>query len=122
MEGIYKSIDFRISALNQIMVGLSNSIEDFEQKEKDNYWYDGLFLLEDIEPIYGLAFIALQNYINSSIYDFDNSLNRKLELYKKDFKVKNSSKSKIELIICLANYFKHRDDYKELHKGTAIVL
>lgn len=69
----------------------------------------------------GLGFIAYQQYINSSIYDRFGSLNNKKDIYKLS-KLLNGKRTEIELIIALANYFKHRDDEHTLHPGTEAVL
>jgi len=65
-----------------------------------------LWLLEETEPIYGLALIAFQNYIYNTINDVKSSrfiTDKKYhEIYKGD--------RQIELIIHLANYYKHRFD------------
>lgn len=114
-------IDFRASSLNQTISGLDNSINFLIKKQKDYDWYDGLWFLEDSEPIYGLAFIAFQNYINGCIKDLFENLNTKTELYKLNPKFETFEKSKIELIIGLANYIKHKDESK-LHSGTQQIL
>lgn len=56
----WKSFDYRITSLMLILVLLENAIDLLFYKLKENDWYDGLFLMEEREPIYGLAFIALQ--------------------------------------------------------------
>jgi hypothetical protein len=62
--------DFRIGSLNEIIEGLQNSINSLKKRTQEESWYDGIWFLEEAEPIYGLAFIAFQNYINGSIKDF----------------------------------------------------
>lgn len=114
--------DYRSNSLHQIIAGLDNSIKSLTKKVEDETdWYDGLWFLEDSEPIYGLAFIAFQNYINGSIKDLYESTNDKTCYYKINPKLKSFEKSDIELIIGLANYIKHKDDNK-LHKGTQDIL
>jgi len=70
----WRRMDFRIEVLRLTITGLENSIEVLQTKFNEIDWYDGLWLLEESEPIFGLAFIAIQNYINSSIYDRFESL------------------------------------------------
>jgi hypothetical protein len=118
----WRRVDFRKESLYQTILGLNNSIDYLHKKTKDAHWYDGLWLLEESEPIFGIAFIAFQNYINSSIFDKEETLERKIALYKEDSTLDNYEQTKIELIIALANYFKHRDDDKELHRGTVEIL
>ena len=62
-----------------IMKGLNNSIKEFRRFSEKNQWHDGLFLLEDCEHIYGLAFIAFQNYINASIKDLTEQGGKQLQ-------------------------------------------
>lgn len=120
-KGHWKEADFRYTSLVTTFEGLETSIQKLIEFQKKTEWYDGNSLKEDIEPIYGLALIALQNYINSSIYDFDDTLDQKLDFYKYGQELKEGV-TKIELMICLANYFKHRDDSRGLHRGTAQIL
>jgi hypothetical protein len=68
-----------------------------------------------------LAFIAFQNYINGSIKDFKGNLNNKNLLYKIENSESEFSRSKIELIVALANYSKHKDEGIP-HKGTREIL
>ena len=110
----WKSFDYRITSLMLILEHLENAIDQLFYKLKENNWYDGLFLMEEREPIYGLAFIALQNYFNSSIYDRFETLDNRNVQYKTGNQILNTSVTEIELIIGLANYFKHRDDKRNL--------
>ncbi len=113
-------LDMRIGSLNQIIDGLQNSIAILESRMNMYAWYDGLFFAEDAEPIYGLAFIAMQNYIYSSIKDFFD-LGGKNKYLKIEPNYKEFNKTRIELIVGLANYAKHRDDEK-LHGPTKQIL
>jgi len=122
MKTHWKRHDFRIDSLTEIILGLNKSISIMSKKCDQYEWYDGLFLLEDVEPIIGLTFIALQNYINSSIYDLEGNNNSKFDCYKKDFTISNTERTRIELIIGLANYFKHRDENGNLHQPTRNLL
>jgi len=118
----YKQINCRIESLQIVIYGLENSILEL-RKKLDNYaWYDGLWLLEESEPFYGLALIAFQNYINSSIYDWDNSLENQYKAYKICTKINDNGRTDIELICSLANYFKHRDNPKDLKEATSKIL
>ena len=124
---IYSNIDIfwgdsRIISLELVINGLEESINNLLQKEKELDWYDGLWFLEESEPILGLAFIAFQNYINSSIFDKEQELNNQFEKYKIQGVFFNTNRSKIELIIALANYYKHRDSPKSLFGETVNIL
>lgn len=117
----FRVVDYRASSLRQTISGLDSSIKFLVEKQKEYNWYDGIWFLEDSEPIYGLAFIAFQNYINGCIHDFYMNLDNKTELYQLNPRFESFKKSRIELIIGLANFFKHKDEPK-LHKGTQDVL
>lgn len=114
-------LDHRIESLRITLIGLDNSIQYCYKKYHQVEWYDGGWLLEETDPIYGLSFIALQSYINSSIYDRFESLDNKEKFYKLGRKL-NDKRTDIELIIGISNYFKHRDDNKPFNKGTKSIL
>ena len=114
--------DYRLESLTLTINGLEKSKTELEKKLKEIDWYDGLWFLEEVEPIIGLSFIAFQNYINSSIYDRFETLEMQNEKYKLGDLIEETGRTDIELIIGIANYFKHRDDHKELHKGTRNIL
>jgi len=117
----YLRCDFRAVSLEVTINGLIDTIEVLKKQINEIHWYDGDWFMEESEPIYGLAFIAFQNYINGSIKDYSNSISNKIRFYKLGQKADGFSKSKIELVIGLANYSKHKDEGK-LHKGTQEVL
>ncbi len=112
--------DFREKSLFMIIDGLQKSVKELEQNIDDIHWYEGDWFMEESEPIYGLAFIAFQNYIIGSIGDIEGSTKTKLSYYKKDKVIPDYSNTTIELIITLANYAKHRDE--GLYKSTKLVL
>jgi len=113
--------DHRLVSLNITIQGLSETIDLLKKQIDEINWYDGDWFLEESEPIYGLAFIALQNYINGSIKDFTSNTKEKASYYKIEQKPTNNEKSRIELIIGLANYAKHKDE-GTLHQGTKETL
>ena len=118
----YLRLDHRKEILDMVIAGFDKSINELRERIDQIYWYDGGWFVEEVEPILGIAFIAYQNYINSSIYDRFGSLSTKLDLYKKGSKLIEEKRTEIELIVALANYYKHRDDEGPLHKGTEAVL
>jgi len=117
----YLKVDYRAASLNMIIAGLENAIGDLKNQMNEIDWYDGDWFLEETEPIYGLALIAFQNYINGSIKDLKGQLKERLNYYKLEPKPSAFSKSKIELIVGLANYSKHKDEGLP-HKGTKEIL
>jgi hypothetical protein len=114
--------DFRIQSLQYILLGLENSINQLDEFCNRHPEYSEIFYSEEVEPIYGMAFIALQNYINGSIFDLFATLSSKDEIYREDKKIPTYERTRIELIIGLANYLKHRDDDKAFSKGTSNIL
>jgi hypothetical protein len=118
----WKEIDFHKRSLSITLSSLQGAIDQVYLFHKENSWFDGMFLLEASEPIYGTAFIVMQNYINTSIYDCDDSLKYKHDRYKLGEQLEGKKLSYIELIIGIANYFKHRDDDRGLHNGTSKIL
>ena len=122
LKGDWRQFDYRINSLRHIINGLENSISELKKYSKLDPLWSETFFYEEIEPIYGTAFIVLQNYVNSSIYDKFNTLKKKEQKYKKGKKIKSSGRTSIELIIGLANYFKHRDDNRDFNIGTSDIL
>lgn len=118
----WKRQDFRIESLKITVQGLENSISELRNKIDKINWYDGLWLMEESEPIYGLIFIAIQNYINSSVFDRFDSLEKQYLKYKLGEKINNTDRTEIELIISIANYFKHRDHPSNLIGETPKIL
>lgn len=114
--------DFRAEYLFQQITGLDNSIQTLKRKVKEINWYDGGFLLDDLEPIFGLAFIAYQIYINGSIKDAFGNTDNKWHYYSIEPLSNDFERSQVELIVGLANYSKHKDDGSTLHKGTKEIL
>ncbi|KGO94731.1 hypothetical protein [Flavobacterium subsaxonicum] len=122
MAANYLIIDYRFESLSHIINGLKKSIENLELKLNTLDWYDGLWLREESEPVYGLAFIAFQNYINSTIKDITGFTKDKTNFYKINGNINGFKNSQIELIIGLANYIKHKDDDGLFHVGTKSLL
>jgi hypothetical protein len=118
----YLRIDHRKKILELVISGLQNSIDELYSQISEVEWYDGGWFAEEVEPILGLSYIAYQNYINSSVYDKFGTVANKNEYYKKGDRNINGKRTEIELIIALANYYKHRDDDRDLHRGTDAVL
>jgi len=117
----YLRFDHRAVSLNTTIKGLNETINVLKTKIDEIDWYDGDWFMEESEPIYGLAFIAFQNYINESISDFAGSLEKKESYYELEQNSKDGNRSKIELIIGLANYAKHKDGGIR-RKGTKAIL
>lgn len=78
----------------------------------------------ELESLYGIAFIAMQNYINATASDcfiighYDDDPKNELSKYAKELrkagrKIDNSPYSNVDLIYTLANSAKHRYDNME---------
>lgn len=117
----YLRADYRIESLTQIITGLNSSINCLMQKNKEFAWYDVNWLLQDVEPILGLAMVAFQNYINSSIADCPIRVSSPYKIMELGHVCDSYEKSKIELIIGLANYYKHKEE-SDFHKKTREIL
>ena len=117
--GDYLRIDMRIGVIKGIINPFQIQLDKIAEICKmDNYIYWDSVYADDFEDFAGTVFIILQNYINSSISDlFENSL-KFHDIYILDKKVNNSQTTRIELIIAIANYYKHRDLPEKLHPKT----
>lgn len=103
-------IDYRAVSLDVIIKGIVDAIVVLKNQINEIEWYDADWFLEESEPIYGLAFVAFQIYINGSIKDFAGTLNEKKEFYRLEHNCTEGKKSRIELIIALANFAKHKEE------------
>jgi len=102
--------------LTNIISGLSKSLDFLIEKNKTVPWFDGLFLAEEAEPVYGIGLVAFQNYIIGTVMDLKEycpnekvKAMKKHQFYELDLKI-NNKLTRVELTITLANYFKHRDE------------
>lgn len=112
-------IDSRIAPLKDIISPFQKQLNELRKIVEENgidLW-DQIYA-DDFEHIVGIVFIALQNYINSSINDLFPELEKLYTKYTIDEKILNSNTTRIELIISIANFYKHRDLHSELKKHT----
>ncbi len=105
----------RTGGLELLFIGFNNALKFYRNRMDEEGWYDVGFYWEDTDLIYGVMFVSLQNYINQCCYDFlDANLfgcKEKYEYYLKNSTfIDGSNVTQIQLIIDLANHFKHRDD------------
>lgn len=119
MMGHYLRIDTRIGVIKDIISPFQLQIDNIKEIcEKDSFIYWDDFYADDTEHLVGTVFIVLQNYINSSISDLFPDLSKLFTKYSIDKKVNNAQTTRIELIIAIANYYKHRDLPPKLAKHT----
>jgi len=117
--GDYLRIDTRIGVVKEIILPFQLQLDKIaEICEKDNYIYWDCAYADDFEHFAGTVFIILQNYINSSISDLFEDCKDLYTKYSIDKKVNNTQTTRIELIIAIANYYKHRDLPTKLSKYT----
>jgi len=105
----------RDGGLEKLFIGFNNALRFYRNRMDEESWYDMGFYWEDTDLIYGVMYVSLQNYINQCCYDFlDANLFGCIE--KHEYYLRNSTfidgsnVTQIQLIIDLANHFKHRDD------------
>lgn len=116
--------DYRRDSLSTIVIGLKAALDEVDEKLHTISWYDGLWAQEEAEPIFGIAYIAMQNYINKSIADYESVYNLgvpKYRYYQLNNVKLNLGRTAIEMIVALANYAKHEEEGK-LHSNTMLVL
>jgi hypothetical protein len=115
--------DSRINVVTEIVSQFQLQLNSvIEQCENDDYIYWDSCYADDTEHLVGTVFIILQNYINSSISDLFPELTKLYTKYSLDIKIFDSKTTRIELIIAIANYYKHRDLPTKLHENTSKTL
>ncbi len=115
----YLRTDSRIKLIESLIKPFQLQLEAiFENSKKEGHIYWDSVYADDVEHIVGTVFIILQNYINSSISDLYPELSKLYTKYEMDKKINNSNSTRIELIISIANYYKHRDLPTDLRKDT----
>jgi hypothetical protein len=115
-SGSIMEIDFRIRILTEIVEGFEKAMYELKERNRTVPWYDGLFLSEDAEHVYGLAFMGFQNYINGTIADLEFCLQMKFKRQERknlllQSHVVHSGIPIAHLMNTLANYYKHRDEW-----------
>lgn len=103
--------DYRFDSQQSTIAALDNVIKSFKDRIEPGSWYDGGWLIEDAEMIYGLGYISLQCYINRSEKDFCYATGvSSRDILKTGRLINNYNNTNIELINTLANYAKHGHD------------
>ncbi|MFH6959212.1 hypothetical protein ACHRV1_17600 [Flavobacterium aquidurense] len=116
-------IDSRINIVKKLIEPFQlqlNGIVESVKIQGGEYW--DMLYADDTEHFVGTVFIILQNYINSSISDLYPELEKIHLKYSIGTKIENTNSTKIQLIISMANYYKHRDLPSALHKYTSNTL
>ena len=114
--------DERLRGLEAMFKAFSNALNTFVEKGEECSSYYTDFYFDETELIYGVVLLSLQNYINKSCVDFLEieilKCDKTSQLYAKCSEIVCGDITQIQLIISLANYFKHRDENNKLHKQT----
>lgn len=114
--------DVRFAGLKEMFKGFQKALDVFIKTGEKYHGYYADFYFEETELIYGVILLSLQNYINKSCADFLEvellNCNKAYQLYAKGSKVVIGDVTQIQLIIALANYFKHKDEKGDLQKPT----
>ncbi len=115
----YNRNDSRIKVVKDIISPFQLQLNEIHEicKADDYFYWDSVYA-DDTEHLVGIVFIILQNYINSSISDLFENDTRLYSKYSDDKTIINSKTTRIELIIAIANYYKHRDLSTKLHDYT----
>jgi hypothetical protein len=120
-HGRYMSIhefDFRYSWTSSICQSLELGFSSIREREKEEVWFDGLWQLEHIECLFGIAFVSAQTYILGTVQDI-NTIRKnsgkssidKIKYYAEDTNPLPCGTSRITLINAIANYYKHHDEW-----------
>ena len=115
---IYEA-DYGIGPLIDVEDTINQGIEKLFERNRQEPWFDGLWMNEYGEALYGSLLVAAQAYCIGSLRDI-NEIRESLGLgsltKQAAYKVHNiteQSYSLIELVNSAANYFKHRDEWDE---------
>ena len=109
--------DYGIGPLIDIEGVINANIEKLSERNKQKPWFDGYWMNDYGEVLFGTLLVTTQAYcvgcvsdINSIRKDFELSPLKKFEAYK-DCHLSHNGVSAIELINEGANLFKHRDEW-----------
>ena len=111
-------VDFRYDWVTLTLHALKTGFESVREKADANEGFDGLWQLEHIENILGIAFVVAQAYISGTVEDINKVRQSngkrekgKMEYYTDDDEPLPSGISRILLINSIANYYKHHDEW-----------
>jgi hypothetical protein len=111
--------DYRISCFRDVEAAISGGITSLFARNQEQPWFDGLFVAEYSEVLFGALLTASQAYCVGSIADINEYREEqglpalgKIAAYHK-FSLKRGDYSEIEFVNAAANCFKHRDEWGE---------
>lgn len=113
-------VDYGIGPLIDVEEAINASIAKLYERNKQKPWFDGLWMNEYGEVLFGSLLVASQAYcvgcvsdINSIRKDFGLSSLSKINAYQ-DYHLSKNGHSAVELINAGANCFKHRDEWGDV--------
>jgi len=111
-----RAIDFRKSWMRELFLGLKQSFVSVEEKLNTTDWYDGLDAKEQMETIYGIAFVAAQTYITGTISDIckirgENYKTIKPKMLSSGSPIIVDKVTKVFLVNTIANFYKHNEEW-----------
>ncbi|PMH06034.1 hypothetical protein [Vibrio splendidus] len=112
-------VDYGLGPLIDVEETIQAGIAKLFERNRTEPWFDGLWMNEYGEVLYGSLLVSAQAYCIGSLRDI-NEIRVSLGLNKlakesayKNQRVKVQGYSLIELVNCTANYFKHRDEWSD---------
>lgn len=112
-------VDYGLGPLIDVEETIQAGIAKLFERNCTEPWFDGLWMNEYGEVLYGSLIVSAQAYCIGSLRDI-NEIRVSLGLNKltkesayKNQRVKVQGYSLIELVNCTANYFKHRDEWSD---------
>ncbi|EGR2288585.1 hypothetical protein D0815_24345 [Vibrio parahaemolyticus] len=113
-------VDFGIGPLQDVEDAIYIGIRKLVERNRANPGFDGLWMKEYSEVLYGSLFVSAQAYCIGSLRDINDvrknleSIELKKEHAYKAHHIVSETYSLIELVNSTANYFKHKDEWKDL--------
>ncbi|KZX68608.1 hypothetical protein A3712_13235 [Vibrio sp. HI00D65] len=110
-------LDYGLGPLVDVEETIQIGIDKLLDRNRTEPWFDGLWVSEYSEVLYGSLLVSAQAYCLGSLRDI-NEIRTSLGLNKitkdkayRSHRIKVQGYSLIELINSAANYFKHRDEW-----------
>ena len=112
--------DFSGSWVSAVFKGLREAAHLIQQQHETEDHFDGLFLLEHFEELFGTTCVVAQTYVNRTWADItkaDLKVNpgegkwQMIPTFGR--KIGQSKIAQVELVYHLANYWKHCDDWRD---------
>lgn len=114
MKTHYREVDYRVDWMRDLFSSLNHGFSIIQDKLNQIDYFDGIFAQEQVESIFGIAFVSAQTYITGTISDMaeiggDNAPS-KYQMLSIGSPMLGKI-SKIQLINAIANYYKHHEEW-----------